>query len=367
MKHLRHTLFLALATSVVTLTARPCGPDFPSAVFVLQTGPGGNYVSYAAGRIGVPQTGYRTRHMVIAYDYLNGHPLPPETQKEAVAINTYLLDPWQADSSNKPLDGFSAWIAERAHFGPVDGYLPDASLATDRSVPGEDYDSFPNCLDDAFATAARTLIARTVAHTAQDPAVADWVRGQDAVFTNCGDGKGIRYFGPPRKAPAPPPTPHAPAAAAANAPPWLKQDRAYQLAAASFYQLDLDDALTRFRAIAADSNSFWSITARYLIARAYARKASLDEAGFASGHNNHKDEAAAAKYKATMTLAQRELLAMQSEPRMASMRRSIDGQSPAVAQRRHLPPGGTRPDLVALFQGLRRHPCPNAQLRQSSQ
>lgn len=325
MKHVRHTLLIALATSVITLTARPCGPDFPSAVFVLQTGPGGNYASYAAGRIGVPQTAYRTRHMVIAYDYLSGHPLPPEVQKEAVAVNTYLLDPWQADNSDKPLDGFSAWIAARANFGPVDGYIPNTALATDRSVPGEDYDSFKNCLDDAFATAARTLTARTAAHTIKDPAVADWVHAQDAVFTNCGDGKVFRYFGPPEKAPAAPPTPHAPAAAPANAPLWLKQDRGYQLAAASFYHLDLDDALTRFRAIARDISSPWSITARYLIARTYARKASLEDAGFTSGRNNHKDEAAAVKYKATMTLAQHELIAMQSEPRMAPMRQSIDG------------------------------------------
>jgi hypothetical protein len=326
MKHIRHTLLLALTSSVITLTALPCGPDFPFAIFVLQTGPGGNYASYAAGKIGVPQTAYRTRHLAIAYDYLNGHPLPPEVQKEAVTVNTYLLDPWQADNSDRPSDGFSGWISERANFGKVDGYIPDAKLVTERSVPGRDYDSFKNCLDDAFATAARTLMARAGAHTAQDPAVADWVRAQDAVFTNCGNGKVLNYFGPPGKAPAPPPTPHPPVATPADAPRWLKQDRAYQLAAASFYHLDFDDALTRFRAIAADGSSPWSMTARYLIARTYIRKAAIEDADLISGrNNNHRDEAAAVKYSATMTLAQRELLAMRSEPRMPSMRGAVDG------------------------------------------
>ncbi len=327
MKHARSTLLLALAGFLVTLTARPCGPDFPEAVFVLQTGPGGNYASYAAGRLGVPQSAYRTRHLVIAYSYLGGHPLPPEVQKQAVALNTYLLAPWQADNSNQSLSGFSAWIAARANFGPVDGYSPNARLITDRRVPGQDYTTFTNCLDDAFAAAARTLAARLTEHLAKDPAVVDWVRAQDTVFTNCGDGKVLTFYGPPAQAPDPPPVPHAPAAAPASAPLWLRRDRAYQLGAASLYHLDFDDALTRFRVIAADHDSPWSVLARYLIARTYARKASLGDADLTLSNDSQgtKQQAAADKYKATMRLAQRELVAMQTEPRMASMRSAADG------------------------------------------
>ena len=327
MKHARSILPLALATFVVTLTARPCSPDFSEAVFVLQTGPGGNYASYAAGRIGVPQNAYRTRHLVLAYDYLSGHPLPPEVQQQAIRVNTYLLDPWQADNSDQPRSGVSAWIAARATFGPVDGYTPSAPLATERHVPGEDYTSFSNCLDDAFAAAGRTLAARVTAHPANDPAVADWVRAQDAVFTNCSDGRVLNFYGPSGQAPKPPPVPRAPAAAPANAPLWLKQDRAYQLGAASFYHLDFDDALRRFRALAADHDSPWSVLARYLMARTYARKASLENADRTSSGDPHdaKRKAAAAEHKATLRLAQHELLAMQTEPRMAPMRGAIHG------------------------------------------
>ena len=322
MKHVRYTLPIALATFVFTLTAHPCGPDFPDAVFVLQTGPGGSYASYAAGHIGVPQSAYRTRHMVVAYDYLSGHPLPADVQKQAIAINTYLLDPWQADEdTSKPRPGYASWFDARNTFGPVDGFLAGSSLSTDRSVPGEDYSSFTNCLDDAFATAAKTLAARIAAHTAKDPAVIDWVRGQDAVFNNCSDGKVTRYFGPPDKAPAPP-TPRTPAAAPANAPQWLMQDRAYQLAAASFYALNYEDALTRFRAIAADTSSPWALTSRYMVARTYIRRATLANT---SQQTPAEQAAAQAHYKEALAEAQNELTAMRSEARMAPMRSAING------------------------------------------
>jgi hypothetical protein len=322
MKNLRYTLSIAFATFVITLAARPCGPDFPDAVFVLQTGPGGSYASYAAGHIGVPQSGYRTRHLVVAYDSLSGHPLPSDVQKLAIAVNSYLLDPWQADDeSSKQKPGYDSWLAARGAFGPVDGFVPDSNLITDRSVPGEDYSSFVNCLDDAFAAAAKTLAARITAHTARDPAVVDWVRAQDAVFTNCGDGKGPHSFGNPDKAPPPPPQPHSPAAAPANAPPWLQQDRAYQLAAASFYALNYEDALARFRAIAADPNSPWSVAARYLVARTYIRSATL----LNPSQGPPADQASAqAHNKEALAKAQHELVAMQSESRMAPMRPAID-------------------------------------------
>jgi hypothetical protein len=323
MKHFRYTLAIALAAFVITLTAHPCGPDFPNAVFVLQTGPGGSYASYAAGHIGVPQSAYRTRHMVVAYDYLSGHPLSADVQNQAIAVNSYLLDPWQADDdTGKPKSGFDGWLKARGAFGPVDGFVPDGNLSTDRSAPGEDYSSFINCLDDAFATAAKTLAARIAAHTARDSAVVDWVRAQDAVFTNCGDGKVSHYFGPPDKAPAPPARPRSPAAAPANAPQWLQQDRAYQLAAASFYSLNYEDALTRFRAIAADSSSPWSLAGRYLVARTYIRSATL----LTRSRGSSADQTAAqGRYNDVLTKAQHELIAMHSEPRMASMRPTIDG------------------------------------------
>ena len=339
MKHLRRWLPVSLAVLFVALPARSCGPDFPEAIFVLHTGPGGAYAAFAAGRLGVPQPAYRTRHLVIAYDYLTQHPLSTGEQQQAIAVNAGYLNPWQAFDPDKPLPGFDSWIKARTTFGAVDGFVPDSSLDTSRSAPGQDYGDFTNCLDDAFATATRSLATLIAAHTAKDPAVIDWVRAQDAVFTNCGDGKALTYFGPPDKKPAPPPQPHPPAAAPANAPLWLQQDRAYQLAAASFYALRFDDAIARLRAIAADTASPWSNTARYLVARAYIRKASLAPSPEPSRAPDHATAAqiaaiqaadkerqarSAASDRQTLLLAQHELLAMQSDPRMAPMRASVD-------------------------------------------
>ena len=61
----------------------------------------------------------------------------------------------------------------------------------------------------------------------------------------------------------------------ASAPLWLRQDRAYQIAATHFYALDYDTALADFRAIAADAASPWSQLSRYLVARTLIRRATV--------------------------------------------------------------------------------------------
>jgi hypothetical protein len=320
-------LLAALAFITCALPARSCSPDFPFAVFVLPNGPGGNYLDYAKGRLGVPQPGYRTRHLVIAFDYLTHHPLPPQAQDDAVDVNDQFLNPWTADQdTHQPgtPSGFNTWISTRATLGPVDGYTPDTHLATDRYVPGGQYDGFTNCLDDAFATAARTLSTLSKTYGPKDPAVLNWTRGQDAVFSNCGDGKAPQYFGPGNP-PPPPPAPHPPAAVPANAPLWLQQDRAYQLAAAHFYALDFDAAIASFRAIAADQASPWAAISRYLIARSLIRKATLsdDQLNYPQG-TPAQQAAAKTQFLSTLGQAQKELLAMRSDPRMASLQNPVD-------------------------------------------
>jgi len=82
---------------------------------------------------------------------------------------------------------------------------------------------------------------------------------QDQVFGNCASG---------RQTPDPAPD---------GAPVWLQKDRAYQLAAASFYSLDFTDAKRRFAEIAQDGDSPWQETADYLLARTLIRQASLSK------------------------------------------------------------------------------------------
>ena len=322
MKPLRYTLPLAVATLAITLPARTCSPDFPDAIFVLQDGPGGSYAAYVAGRLGVPQADYRTRHLVVAYDYLTQRSLSADEQKQAIAVNDQFLNPWDYEDAQKktaPPKGFDRWSYARNVVGLKDSDQPSGQLSVSRSIPGDDYGSFENCLDPAFAAAADTLHARVASYTVKDPNVIEWVRGQDAVFSNCGDGKSAPYYGSGNP-PTPPPPPHPPADLPASAPRWLQQDRAYQFAAADFYALHYDSALTRFRAIATDTSSPWSITARYLVARTYIRKAS-----FSNGPSQNQQQQAQGgrDYDANLKLAQHELIAMQSEPRMASMRNAV--------------------------------------------
>ncbi|MDQ2925105.1 MAG: hypothetical protein M3R43_06060 [Acidobacteriota bacterium] len=209
------------------LPSNGCGPFFAEAEFVQLTRPDGIYADYVKGRIGVPQTQYRLRHLIAGYDWMNGHGLTPGEQQQMVALDQELY-----------------------------GNPPRADMPEGRLVPGSDYQTFQNCLPDAFAVAKQTHEARHAAHGEDPASVADWERGQTAVFSNCsGSGNTL------------------PEAAAANAPLWLKQDRAYQTAAAKFYTADYDGAIAELRTISADRDSPWRDTARLVIARAMIRKA----------------------------------------------------------------------------------------------
>src|SRR5262249_44123678 len=141
----------------------------------------------------------------------------------------------------------------------------------DRSTPGTDYAFFPNCTKNAFETASDTLSDRMSAHGPSDPGVVDWVKAQDAVFSNCAAGKQT-----PEDAPV-------------GAPDWLVKDRAYQKAAAKFYSMDYEDAKQSFRDIAHDFDSPWRETADYLVARTLIRQASLG--GNVKRSNDFYDEA----------------------------------------------------------------------------
>ncbi len=277
----RLIVFAAFLAAYI-LVSNACGPFFAEAVFVQTTGPDGAYSRYVAGHIGIPQPEYRMRHLVVAYDWLNGSGLSPGEQEQALALDTG-LNPTSRDirdGAQTMAPGITGWLTARHAFGlpdePKNVYArPDQPSTgpaafnsnftfqlTDRKLPGEDYETFPNCLDDAFTVAARTLADRKAAHPNDLPALTDWVRGQDAVFANC-------------------PGTHdsLPADASADAPLWLRQDRAYQKAAASFYQTNYTVAMEQLGTVAADRASPWHGTARFVNARATIRLATVGQAG----------------------------------------------------------------------------------------
>jgi hypothetical protein len=318
---LQLVLWLAVF-ALFELSAFSCGPDFPTALFVLPDGPGGNYATFAAGHLGVLQPQFHTRSLAIAFDWLTARPLTTAEQQQAVTVNSQFTGASAFDAAydkTAPPSGFATWVNARAALGAVYSYSPNAKMELDQHVPDNEAYSYVNCLDAAFAAAAKTLAARTQSYGTKDPSVVDWIRGQDAVFSNCGNSDGSVTPGTP--------APHLPAAAPAGAPHWLVQDRAYQLAAAQFYATKFDESISGFRAIAADTSSPWSTVSRYLIARALLRKATLADP-YINGPADQdaaKMKAAADQLHTTLGLAQKELLAMRSEPRMASMQHAIDG------------------------------------------
>ncbi len=268
--------------AMCVVPAMTCGPSFPVAIFVRGSAPGVAYPKFAAGDLGVVQGTWPTRTLAVAYDVLQGRGLTMAEQGQAVSLETRQLN---ASGPDETPTGLSAWLRAREAIATPGGYTPGdpatktpAGIEVDRQVPGSSYQSFTNCLDPAFGTATATLQDRGREHGAGSAEVMEWVRGQDAVFSGCAGPRPVYPWGPkPAPVPADLAPDRVPRPVGAGAPVWLKQDRAYQTAASAFYRTDYDGAIAGFRAVAADGASPWAKTARYLVARAMIRRATVGQ------------------------------------------------------------------------------------------
>lgn len=120
---------------------------------------------------------------------------------------------------------------------------------------------FDNCNDAAFGKAADTWTRRRTEYA--DPGhLADWMEAQRLVFEQCSSSEAVL-----------------PESVAASAPPLVRADREYQIAAGSFYATSYDDAERRFLAIAEDESSPWRSWGLYLAARSAIRDATVKAAG----------------------------------------------------------------------------------------
>jgi len=238
-----------------------CGPDYEPEVFVPANHPE-KPALFAQGHLGVLQSGYFHAELVVAYRYLSGGKLsnvekdaynPPELSPEELAAYRAQQE---ARVAAQPIN---RWLKARedAHAAPP---AAEVQIAQDRVIETKrdgwvERDDQLNCPDAAYATAADTLENRLKTWGSGSAELMEWVRGQDAVFSNCAK---------PGTMPA------------ATQPGWstaLRQDRAYQIAAAKFYVLDFDGAIADFVAIGRDKASPWSRWGEYLAARAEVRKA----------------------------------------------------------------------------------------------
>ena len=281
MKNSVRTVAVLLLMLVVAPLGNSCADDGENDAN-WHTDPDAPYAKYAAGRLGIVQASYRIRHLVIAYNTLSGRGLSPGEQSAAAAAENY----------------YTAYPAAQVA-GKVDSTWGAITGSNERPVPGSSWETFTNCLSDAFANADATLAARRARYgkpgAADTPEIADWIAGQRAVFSNCGG---------PGQAPQP---------VSANAPSWLRQDRLYQTAAAQFYALDYGAALAGFRAIAADRASPWAPLARYLVARVLIRQAVVPYPRNLSPQQGSEENA---RVDATLTQAQSQLEAILRDPSM---------------------------------------------------
>jgi TolA-binding protein len=230
---------------------------------------------FAQGQLGIVQPGFARSYLVVAYRYASGVPLTKDEQEAAFTL-------WQnrgIESTYIYPDYFSGGGADADRRNPYQQEAEDASegpndWATARSqvvstpaphisqMQGLDtYSEYLNCSNDAFATAVVTLNQRATKFGKDSPGIKEWVAAQDAVFANCG--------GDPEK-------PILPQAADSSLPELLRYDREYQIAAASMYSNQYEQAIKGFQQIAGEQKSPWHDIAPYLIARTMVRRATLD-------------------------------------------------------------------------------------------
>lgn len=241
---------LVLGLSVfVTPPAIACGPSFVLPIFSFDARPE-KFEAFAKGNIGIIQPTFFRSALLVSYRFLNNQPFSDAEQQD-------LIRDWQAEYDAKDANeaikktAIDNWVAARKK---VVGNEKEPQIYTDRNNP-ENYSSFLNCTASAFDTAVNTLNNRLESVKPDDAYIKNWLQAQDTVFASCSEGKEIATD------------------VAQDAPDWLKQDRAYQIAAGYFYTMQYDEAKKRFQDIANNKNSPWHETAELLLARISLRQA----------------------------------------------------------------------------------------------
>jgi hypothetical protein len=236
-------ILIVLLILAVPLELPGCGPFLPEALFHLTASPEAPD-EFARGQLGILRPSYERLYLAIAYRYLIGVGLNDAERQAALPPPQPPLDAPAPTATPNP------WLAAR---NQTPGIQPLNELDPYRQVKKEGYfDTYLNCSDDAFRTAAATL-----ARIRRTGDAADWIVAQDMVFADCSQGAQI-----------PQPTSDARLAA----------DRAYQIASAKFYSEQYDAARRDFQTIAAAGPSPWRGIAPYLAARCLIRAGKLAEA-----------------------------------------------------------------------------------------
>lgn len=245
---------IAAVSFLLPFRTEACGPFFTNAIFVYSKHPDFPLENFAAGKLGVVEPNWARSYLVAAYRNLAGDGL---SESEAKGIKALWDNRLNNNDGIHDQEWIKNWTDARKQVPGV-AAPPEIDVYRNRDKPHE-YESYLNCQQDAFENAAATLNERIKRFGTDSAAVRDWLTAQDIVFSNCRGGRQI------------------PEAARADQDQLLRADRAYQIAAASFYSTALDEAKQQFDLIARDSSSPWHDKAAYLAARAMLRKGSFAE------------------------------------------------------------------------------------------
>lgn len=230
---MRRVPFILLFTTASVLA---CGP-FITDLRPVETVRPGDLDGYAyRGQLGVVRPHFARRYLVQAYRRMTG-------QEPLRAVGR--VKPFYDETER---EAHQQWSELHVR---VDGTTP--GIGVYRTIG--DYQSIVNCLGSAYASAAKTLTERMGRYGAASAEVRAWLKAQDRVFENCAG----EHLVLPDPAPA-------------GADAFVRGDRNYQIAAAYFYAMQYDEAVRRFRQIAADQTSPWRPYGRYLAARALLRQ-----------------------------------------------------------------------------------------------
>jgi hypothetical protein len=256
---------LVLALVLPPPPASACGPFFAVTIFIQRKHPDLPLDKFAAGQLGVLQPSFARSYLVVAYRYLSGVSFDSAEQQQLMALWAHRLDREGVWLKQKQ-DAYQVWLEARYKFAT--GSKPAPVKKDGDSLPGyrfsaSRYSEFENCADDAFLTAAKTLEARSKQFGQHSEEVRSWLDAQDTVFENCGG---------PESA-----TSNLPGEAPQQLPAVLRSDRAYQIAAAYFYNQNWTEAEQRFQAIAQDPSSPWREIAAVVAVRTKLRKVTLSE------------------------------------------------------------------------------------------
>ena len=263
-KEIRIIALLLIFTILMSpTTSVPCGSRFPTAVFSLTGGPDGPAQDFLRGELGILQPDFRSYNLVPAYRYLTGVGLNAEEQQALLGETCHDANSSTSEKARQPEDWVQNWLDARGRIkaagaAPPIGWHSRGSSSIYRAEQKDgNFVHYLNCAEDAFKTAIATLNERIRVFGPQGPEILDWIKAQDAVFSNCSQGSTI------------------PSPAVPDDNPTLKADRAYQIAAAHFYAGDFEQAEKIFIEISQDNTSPWRAIAPYLAARCQVRNGTL--------------------------------------------------------------------------------------------